>query len=116
MKLYDNDGGWLRFLKTRNTDGSRFATRTGTRSAVLNSLKGNVGDYAAEEKQPNQVAVNRPDGCYTSYNATIEYGHGLLSIGCHTFDRKNSKKILHWLSITPTQFATARKIGKKVNG
>jgi hypothetical protein len=97
----------LKFLKTRNTDGSKYATRSATRNALLKSLKG-------EASVAGELPVVNTYSGDLAYLMNVDVTDGFLSIGCHTFNRANSKKILRWLGITPTQFVTARKIGKKV--
>jgi hypothetical protein len=41
--------------------------------------------------------------------------NGFLNIGCKHFNHLASRVIVRWLGITPTQFAAARRIGRKVN-
>jgi len=49
-----------------------------------------------------------------AYQIPVYMENGRLNLGCHTFSRANSKKIIRWLGITPTRFVMARKIGRKV--
>jgi hypothetical protein len=108
MKLFDTDGDPLKFLKTRNTDGNdHFATRAKTRDALLKFLKGEATYSDLVVRYVSEPSVE-------AYSVGVIIVRGLLKIGCHTFNRANSKKILRWLGIGPVQFATARKIGKKV--
>jgi hypothetical protein len=120
MKLADVNGHEMSFLKNRNTDGRRFAGRTKTKNALLNFLKGNVGnpeqmnEQNSHDTQPGEVRVQYVGGGY-AYDVAVVLVRGLLSIGCHTFNRANSQTILRWLGVTPTALAAARKVGRKAN-
>lgn len=90
--------------KTRNSDDFRYATKSATRKAILAALRN--GDSGLLK------TVHKLDG--DTLTVGVEYLSGRLSLGCHSFSRKVSQLIIRWAGITPTAFATARRVGLKV--
>ena len=105
MKIItDTDGDEFGLGKTRNTDGRFFATRSNTKFAILEALRGVAGTNLKITRK-----TDHRDFC--TYVSLIS---GRLSLGCHTFARKATRAIIRWAGITSTEFAAARRIGQKV--
>ncbi len=90
--------------KTRNSDDFRYATKSATRKAILGALRSGT-DSAL-------TVTHKRDG--DTISVAVDYVSGRLSLGCHSFSRKVSQAIIRWAGITPTVFATARRVGQKV--
>lgn len=106
MKIItDTDGDEFGLGKTRNTDGRFFATRSNTKFAILEALRG--------EAAMSLKVIRKQDHADFFYTC-VGLDSGRLHLGCHTFSRKVTRAIVRWAGITLTEFTAARRIGQKV--
>ncbi len=90
IELKDKEGRLFRLLSGRAEDSMNFAKREAVREALETYKREGIGHI-------RKLYVNSSKRLCTYVPVVLIY-RGLLVLGCHAFNRKNSKIIIRWAS------------------
>jgi hypothetical protein len=104
IKLFDryNEGedSEFKLLSTRAVDSTHYATRKDIRRAIDKVMQLSHTDQYDVIGPVIQLTIKRNDPNSEALKPIIEVGitykRGILQLGCHTFNRENSKRIVRW--------------------
>jgi hypothetical protein len=104
IKLFDryNEGedAEFRLLSTRAKDKMHYATRRDIRTAIDCVMQLSHEDQYDASGPVVRLMIKRNNSNDEAVTAFLEVGvtyqRGMLHLGCHTFGRETSKKIIRW--------------------
>ena len=101
IKLTDKHGAEFNLLTTRASDDTHYATRKNIRKALDATKEYNGGGISQITGEPFvELTIRRKDRNNLGINESLEVGvilkSGILQLGCHTFNRATSKRVIRW--------------------